>query len=153
MKQRAETDKLGFAVRFFTDPVTPTSCGQVAPGYFSVNMEHFMEALHFNSCLNRKISIAADGQIKACPSMGHSCGKAGEISLKAAAQDQVLVQLGRITKDQVAVCRDCEFRYICTDCRAYLSDPSDIYSKPAKCSYDPYTATWAEATGEPGAFQ
>jgi len=57
--------------------------------------------------------------------------------------DRQLVQIGSITKDQVAVCRDCEFRYVCTDCRAYTQDADDPYSKPAKCTYDPYTATWA----------
>jgi radical SAM protein with 4Fe4S-binding SPASM domain len=46
-----------------------------------------------------------------------------------------------VTKDSVGVCRDCEFRYICTDCRAY-TDGGDPLGKPAKCTYDPYTATW-----------
>jgi SPASM domain peptide maturase of grasp-with-spasm system len=140
---RVEKDKMSFAIRFFTDAVTPTSCGQVAPGYFSVNLEHFTESLHFNSCLHRKIGIGVDGQIKGCPAMAHSCGSVNDISLRAAARDPVLVQIGAITKDQIAVCKDCEFRYICTDCRAFLSEPDNLYSKPAKCSYDPYTATWA----------
>jgi len=146
-QSKADTDKLSFAIRFFEEPVTPLSCGEVAPGYFSVNVEHFTEALHFNSCLNRKISISVDGQIKACPAMSHSCGDIGEVSLRAAARDPVLVQLNRITKDQIDVCRDCEFRYICTDCRAFVSEPGNLYSKPAKCSYDPYTATWGSSNG------
>ncbi|HKV37973.1 MAG TPA: grasp-with-spasm system SPASM domain peptide maturase [Blastocatellia bacterium] len=145
-QSRAKTDKMSFAIRFFTGVVTPASCGEVAPGYFSPNLEHFTEALHFNTCLNRKISISVDGHIKACPAMDHSCGRMGEVSLRAAVRDPVLVQLGAITKDQVSVCRDCEFRYICTDCRAFLSEPSNLYSKPAKCSYDPYTATWGQAS-------
>ncbi len=47
-----------------------------------------------------------------------------------------------IRKDQIEVCRDCELRYVCTDCRAYLSDTSNMFSKPFKCSYNPYTAEW-----------
>jgi hypothetical protein len=47
-----------------------------------------------------------------------------------------------IKKDMIKKCRDCEFRYACTDCRAYLEDPQDILSKPLKCGYDPYTGTW-----------
>jgi SPASM domain peptide maturase of grasp-with-spasm system len=108
-----------------------------------VTVDHFTEALQFNTCLNRKISICADGEIKACPAIGHSCGNVASVSLEAAARDPVLVQLGGITKDQVAVCRDCEFRYICTDCRAFTAEPGNQYSKPAKCSYDPYSAIWA----------
>ena len=38
--------------------------------------------------------------------------------------------------------KDCKFRYICTDCRAYLANPNDMYSKPLKCNYNPYSATW-----------
>ena len=41
----------------------------------------------------------------------------------------------QITKEQIRVCRDCEFRMICSDCRAFLHDD---YAKPAKCDYDPY---------------
>ena len=44
-----------------------------------------------------------------------------------------------INKDKIEVCRDCEFRYICTDCRAIRENKSDIYSKPLNCSYNPYT--------------
>jgi SPASM domain peptide maturase of grasp-with-spasm system len=54
-----------------------------------------------------------------------------------------------ITKDQVAVCKDCEFRYICTDCRAYVENPEDMYSKPLKCGYNPYTAEWEEWSTHP----
>ena len=50
--------------------------------------------------------------------------------------------LWNINKDKIDVCKDCEFRYICTDCRAYIKDKRDIYSKPLKCNYDPYTATF-----------
>jgi radical SAM protein with 4Fe4S-binding SPASM domain len=47
-----------------------------------------------------------------------------------------------ITKDQINVCKDCEFRYICTDCRAYTTNIDNDYSKPLKCSYDPYKGKW-----------
>ncbi len=42
-----------------------------------------------------------------------------------------------IRKDDIEICRECELRYACQDCRAYLSDPSHIYSKPQKCTYNP----------------
>jgi hypothetical protein len=52
-------------------------------------------------------------------------------------------------KDQIEVCKDCEFRYICTGCRAYLEDPEDIHSKPLKCGYNPYTCEWEEWSTNP----
>jgi len=35
------------------------------------------------------------------------------------------------------------------DCRVYLEQPSNIYSKPLKCGYDPYSATWQEYSTNP----
>ena len=139
---RTDAGKMPLVIRFHKEAFTTESCGEVAPEYFSITTEHFTEALRFNTCLNRKISVSVDGEIKACPAMGHSCGNIKGVRLGQAAKDPVLVQIGSITKDQIAVCRDCEFRYICTDCRAFTAGPGDLYSKPAKCSYDPYAAKW-----------
>jgi SPASM domain peptide maturase of grasp-with-spasm system len=142
-KSRLKVNPFSIIINYCTFPVTPSSCGMISPGFFSLTLEHFTEALNFNSCLNRKIGIGADGEIKACPAMKQSAGNAGHTKLKAVVNDPQLIQIGSITKDQIAVCRDCEFRYVCTDCRAYTQDANDLYSKPAKCTYDPYTSTWA----------
>jgi SPASM domain peptide maturase of grasp-with-spasm system len=135
-------EPLPISVRFVKNRASVASCGQVSPRYFSLFLEHFTEAQHFNTCLNRKISVTVDGQIKPCPSLKESYGNTRETSLLRVLEEPRLVQISRITKDQVAVCRDCEFRYICTDCRAFISDAEDPFSKPAKCSYNPYTAKW-----------
>jgi len=29
-----------------------------------------------------------------------------------------------------------------TDCRAFIKNPENIYSQPAKCTYNPYIAKW-----------
>ncbi len=142
-KSRSKVHPFSIIIDYYTLPVTPSSCGIISPRFFSMTVEHFTEAQDFNTCLNRKIGIAANGEIKACPAMDYSAGNAGNTKLKSVVKDPQLVQIGSITKDQVAVCRDCEFRYVCTDCRAYRQDAADPYSKPAKCTYDPYTATWA----------
>jgi SPASM domain peptide maturase of grasp-with-spasm system len=54
-----------------------------------------------------------------------------------------------ITKDKISACKDCEFRHICTDCRAYIENPEDIYSKPLKCGYNPYTCEWEDWSTNP----
>lgn len=119
-------------------------CGQVAPEWFSVTMQGFSEARRFNSCLNRKISVDVAGEIRNCPSLPASFGNAAQVALVEALLTPGFRDLWGIGKDQVAVCRDCEFRYVCTDCRAFVADPADRRSKPAKCSYDPYTARWGD---------
>ena len=119
-------------------------CGKISPFYFSINLSTFTESQKHNTCLNRKISIDVNGEIKNCPSMTKSYGNIKDTTLKEAIEKPGFKDMWFIHKDQIDVCKDCEFRHICTDCRAFIQDPNNIYSKPAKCSYDPYTATWGE---------
>jgi SPASM domain peptide maturase of grasp-with-spasm system len=133
----------GVDIRYRQQRITsPDCCGQVHPGYFVTNLATFTEAQKYNTCLNRKISIDAQGEIKNCPSFAKSFGNISATSLHSALANRDFSKLWEINKDQIGICKDCEFRYICIDCRAYISGQNDIYSKPAKCSYDPYTASW-----------
>ncbi|MGB1241845.1 MAG: grasp-with-spasm system SPASM domain peptide maturase [Chitinophagales bacterium] len=128
----------------FTQNVIDSSnhCGVIHPIYFSPNLSHFTEAQKHNTCLNKKISIDEDGKIKNCPSMKNSYGHHSVNSLINIAQDQAFKEVWSVTKDQINICSDCEFRYICTDCRVYLEDDQNNYSKPKKCNYNPYTTKW-----------
>ncbi|MBI1286674.1 MAG: grasp-with-spasm system SPASM domain peptide maturase [Flavobacteriales bacterium] len=117
-------------------------CGFIHPDGFVVNRDLFSEAKHFNSCLNGKISVDVHGNIKNCPSMGHSFGNAHSTRFDSILKIEEFKRFGKMTKDQILVCKDCEFRYICTDCRAFVSDVDDDLSKPLRCSYDPYLAKW-----------
>lgn len=109
----------------------------------------FAESKSYNSCLNRKISIDINGNIKNCPSMPQSFGNIRDTTLQEAIEHKDFKKYWSITKDQIDVCKDCEFRYICTDCRAYKENPEDDYSKPLKCGYSPYTNKWEEWSTNP----
>lgn len=124
-------------------------CGIINSSYFTSNIETFTESQNFNSCLNRKISIDKDGSIKNCPSMKQSFGNIKNKLLKEVLQIPEFKKYWNISKDQIEVCKDCEFRYICTDCRAYLDDVDNIYSKPLKCGYNPYQNEWSEWSQNP----
>ncbi len=133
---------LGF-ISYVEDSVSDAShCGVVNNYYFDTNIQLFTESQKHNNCLNKKISIDTNGDIKNCPSMTTSFGNVQNTTLQEALNKKEFYKYWNINKDQIKVCKDCEFRYICTDCRAYTQNPSDIYSKPAKCSYNPYEATW-----------
>jgi SPASM domain peptide maturase of grasp-with-spasm system len=134
---------LGIPVRYVTrEIVGPSTCGFVHPAYFAVNLRTFTEARSFNTCLNRKIAIDGRGQACNCPAMGRTFGSATEVDLRQVVEDAAFREVWSVRKDDIEVCRDCEFRYVCTDCRAHVTDPSNPRSKPARCGYDPYTATW-----------
>lgn len=125
------------------------NCGVINHQYFSLTTEHFTESHFYNTCLNRKISIDTDGNIRNCPSMKESYGNIKSTKLLDAINSPNFKKYWNIKKDDIAVCKDCEFRHICTDCRAFLETPEDIYSKPLKCGYNPYTNTWEEWSTNP----
>ena len=136
-------EKIDVQVTFVIEMAHPeTHCGAVSPDFFSINIGHFTESQKFNSCLNRKISVDRFGNIKNCPSSKESFGKIGECTFSEVLQNTSFSKYWSISKDQILICKDCEFRYACTDCRVYLTDSNDIYSKPLKCKYNPYTGTW-----------
>ena len=146
---RSEDSKGGSIIIILDKIDNYSHCGQIHLNYFSANIKHFTEAQKHNTCLNRKISIDVNGEIKNCPSMAKSYGNIKDTTLAEAIEKPGFKDLWFINKDQIDVCKDCEFRYICTDCRAYLENPEDIYSKPLKCGYNPYTAEWEEWSTNP----
>lgn len=141
--RRVDLEGIGVTVHYRTEIIdSPACCGKVHPGYFIVNIETFAEAQKHNTCLNRKIAVDVRGDIRNCPSLPKTFGNSRQVSLHSALAQRDFKELWLINKDSVEVCKDCEFRYICTDCRAYLVDKDDQLSKPRKCNYDPYTAEW-----------
>ncbi len=130
----------------FTEKIITNNkfCGIISEKYFSPLLKTVSESQHHNTCLNQKIAIDIHGNIKNCPSMQQSFGNIKNTSLAAALQKKGFKNKWNINKDQIDICRDCEFRHICTDCRAYLENPEDLYSKPLKCGYNPDTNEWAE---------
>ena len=116
-------------------------CGVISSQYFTSNLQTFTESQQFNSCLNRKISVDVEGFIKNCPSMKTIFGHINETSLLTVITNDKFKMPWTISKDEIEVCKDCEYRYVCTDCRAYTTDGGK-YSKPEKCSYNPYLGRW-----------
>lgn len=128
-------------------------CGIISHNLFNIAIESFTESQHHNSCLNRKLSIDANGNIKNCPSMSQSFGNIKDTSLEEALNHPDFKKHWNVTKDQIEACKDCEFRHICTDCRAYTErttfDGDIDLSKPLKCGYNPYTNEWSEWSTNP----
>lgn len=116
------------------------NCGFV--GTFSVNINHYLESVTYNTCLNKKVGIDADGNIKNCPSSGTIYGNINRDKLKDVVVNESFQKVWHISKREIETCKYCEFRNICTDCRIYtLND--DLYEKPKNCNYDPFKGNWA----------
>jgi len=120
---------------------SPSCCGQVGPEYFTINSLSYFVNDQYNSCLYGKVAIAANGDIKNCPSMLESYGNIQDINLLEVLEDETFRRTTMISKNEINICKDCEFRLICPDCRAF-TEKDGRYDKPAKCRYDPYNAIW-----------
>lgn len=137
-------------VIFTTEIITSEKhCGVFDLRYFTSNQPHFLEALQHNTCLNRKIAVDKDGYIRNCPAMLPHYGHIRDTSIKEVLLKEEFRRHWHTRKDAISTCRDCEYRYVCTDCRAYLEEPANEYSKPLKCGYNPYTATWSDWAENP----
>jgi|SRR5690554_1406822 len=119
-------------------------CGNISPKFFAKNIYVFSESQRFNTCLNRKVSIDRFGNIKNCLSFSNNFGNIKEEKIKDVIVNPEFTKYWYIKKDDITVCKDCEFRHVCTDCRAFIENPNDILSKPLKCGYNPYDGTWEE---------
>ena len=141
--EKVEKIDLQTLVIFTTEIINDEAhCGVISPYYFQTNVDFFRESLSVNNCLNNKISIDKKGFIKNCPSLPTSFGHISTNSLENIITQKEFQKVWTIKKDEINICKDCEFRYICMDCRAYTQDKNSNYAKPLKCKYDPYTATW-----------
>lgn len=137
--------KLGFILYIQQEITSCATCGIINKKSMQIpSLDGFMENILLNSCLNRKISVDEEGNIKNCPSMTKSYGNIRTGTFREVLEEKSFGDIWSVNKDTIEVCKDCEYRYVCTDCRAYTLDPKNNRSKPAKCKYDPYTATWLE---------
>lgn len=107
-----------------------------------------------NSCLLGKIAITEFGDVLPCIfSRDNIVGNilVGE-SLANVLRGSLLMRIWKTTKDSVLVCRDCEYRYICFDCRplsegASAGNAGYLEAPYPRCTYNPYTGECGRVCG------
>lgn len=122
--------------------LTNSHCGFISASKFVSNIDSFTESINYNSCLNKKISIDQNGNLLNCPAMKTIYGNVSTDSLYDIIKQDAFRDIWGITKDEIEICKRCEFRYVCTDCRAFVEKPDNLKSKPSKCGYNPFISLW-----------
>jgi SPASM domain peptide maturase of grasp-with-spasm system len=133
-------NKLNWVVKLKSVIVDSNDCGQISPLYFTPTITHICLSSNHNNCLYKKIGIDINGNIKNCPTMKIDFGNLSDTSIMDAIKDPKYIEFTHIKKSQIDTCKVCEFRDICSDCRAFLKNP--LTDKPQKCTYNPYKNTW-----------
>jgi SPASM domain peptide maturase of grasp-with-spasm system len=123
------------------------NCGNIHPQMFRVSKRMVFESMQNNSCLHKKIFIDKNGDIKNCPFGRTVFGNIANVTLYAVALSDEYKKSTSIKKDDIETCKICEFRYMCLDCRVFIANSSNDFSRPQKCNYNPYLAKWQGQDG------
>jgi SPASM domain peptide maturase of grasp-with-spasm system len=119
------------------------SCGPRSPAHLAFNKQLYMEAQFHNTYLNKKIHLNALGEIRNSPEALEVVGNCKQNTLKEICNNPEFKKNWHICKDEIRVCKDCEFRYFCVDSRIPQKDSSTgEYFHESKCNYDPYSNEW-----------
>ncbi|KFF11516.1 hypothetical protein IW15_14980 [Chryseobacterium soli] len=148
-KSIVDNKRLFTMIYYEKDLINPKYCGVISEDYFLNDLNNISKNKTVNSCLYGKLFISNNGDLKNCPAMQNVLENFNTISAKSLIPKINEEKERFITKDQIEICRDCEYRYFCIDCRAYKENPENIFSKPLKCGYDPYKGIWEEWSKNP----
>jgi SPASM domain peptide maturase of grasp-with-spasm system len=96
---------------------------KVSKYHFVTNIPTFTEAQQHHLFFNRKVIVDA---------------KKWDIN------EEGFREKWFISKDQIAVCQDCEYRYMCIDSREPKKDRNNHWHFDSGCGYNPYTAKWED---------
>jgi len=97
----------------------------------------------WNSCWTGKIAVKSDGSVSPCVFVREAVDTVKEKRLKDVVLDDRLKKYWGVALEEVEVCKDCEFRYGCFDCRANIMNyTGHLYARNPLCNYDPYTGIW-----------
>lgn len=111
----------------------------------TLNIKTYLESLSYNLYYNRRAYINNCGEVK--PSYNHKeyYGNITDENLNDIILKDNFQNIWKLTKDQIEVCKDCEYRYMCPDNRIPIKNKNMHYHKDT-CNYNPYTNTWKQLT-------
>jgi SPASM domain peptide maturase of grasp-with-spasm system len=106
---------------------------------FSVNMNSFTEAQKYNLYYNRKLIFTSkQSELNNPAKIVYS--DIGSIEEKL--RDKRFNEIN-VSKDQITICNDCEFRYMCVDSRIPKLNARGQYYFETECNYNPYISKWS----------
>lgn len=137
-KVKESLDKMGIAI---TDSIC--NIGNISEENMSVNVAEFFFNQEFNPCWGAKLAIDVNGGIKHCMWSGNTLGNVEGITVPNLIFSRQCDELWELTKDKIETCKECEYRYSCSDCRVMTEqDSGSRHSKTFSCSYCPDTGEW-----------
>lgn len=128
------------------DEDTPLQQTFNKPIFPKIGFNKFWRNRFWHNCFSEQICIGSSGNVYPCLAERKiSYGSIKLASLSEILTSKPAMSIRTLNKDHIEVCRDCEYRYCCFDCRVRAKDFLDIniHAKPWWCAYDPYKGQWA----------
>lgn len=124
------------------------SCSQAPERRYVRYLQVQSGAVRGTNCWGGELNVTARGEVVPCifeRKLAVGTVGAEGTGLTALATGDRAASIWSIALEDCRVCRDCEFRYSCFDCRFLaFRATGDLYAKPPGCSYDPYTGRYQE---------
>lgn len=116
--------------------------------FLNCNQVNFSGRKAGHECFSKKLCVLCDGNVIPCI-MARSLilGNVLFSSISQIIKEEKNKFIRQITKDNIHICKDCEFRYCCHDCRPKamgLDKKGNLFAKPSNCSYNPYIGEWSQ---------
>jgi radical SAM protein with 4Fe4S-binding SPASM domain len=113
--------------------------------FMRTDRETFIRRFNGNGCWQGKLAVSSTGNVHPCiMSRSGDSGNVRERSLKEIV-DGPLRKYWDLSYDRIEICKDCEYRYACKDCRPVtIGSTGELTAKSIHCSYDPYSGEWVD---------
>lgn len=124
---------------------------QININQFGVNQDLFLESINHNTYFNKKIFFDKDGNLKNAISSIDNFGQFELLQtsdkLLKIISSAIFQKYWLVSKKNIDVCRDCEYKNICIDNRLPKKRNKDEWYFEKECNYNPYISKWKNEKG------
>lgn len=111
---------------------------------FRTDRAAFERNRYANSCWHGRLSVSTDGTVYPCEFERNIVyGNVRQASLPDILAGEAVRRYWYLSFDHITLCRDCEYRFACRDCRpmAY-AERGRMTDQNPRCCYDPASGRW-----------
>lgn len=141
--EREDVFKRGVFVRTKID-IMDKNDKELSVSDFIPNMDLYFESLTFNAFYHKRVYIDTFGNVLRHEKDDIKFGNIKNLMLVDIIKYKNFDFFWRSNKDEISVCKDCEYRYMCGDHRLPIyNKKKKEWSFENKCNYNPYLAEWS----------
>lgn len=109
---------------------------------FDLNLDLYMESKLNNNFFNRRLYIDSKGNIFRYEFDNETFGNIDNFNFDDLFKNKNFKKYWKIKKDDIEICNNCEYRYMCVDGRIPIERKDKTFYFEKECSYNPYNGTW-----------